>query len=323
MASSGQSERDQRRAEALRQNLGKRKAQARARAETSAPAMADVTCFFHEPTFTATYLVVDRETGEAAIVDSVLDYDGASGRTRTAHAEKVLEAVETRGLKVAWILETHVHADHLSASQFLKKVTGAPIGIGSNVPVVQATFRPVFGAWDVVPDGSQFDRLFAEGDRFRIGGLEVEVMHTPGHTPACITYRIGDAIFVGDTMFMPDYGSARCDFPGGDAAVLYRSVRRLLSLPGETRMFLCHDYKAPGRDRFVWETTVQAQREGNLHIKDGVTEAEFVKLRRERDAKLSMPALILPSVQVNMRAGRFPPAEADGSIHLRIPVDRF
>ncbi len=323
MASSGQSERDQRRAEALRQNLGRRKAQARARAETSATAAADVSCFFHEPTFTATYLVVDPESGEAAIVDSVLDYDGASGRTRTAHAEKVLEAVEKRGLKVVWILETHVHADHLSASQYLKKVTGAPIGIGSNVPVVQRTFRPLFGAWDMVPDGSQFDRLFAEGDRFRIGGLEVEVMHTPGHTPACITYRVGDAIFVGDTMFMPDYGSARCDFPGGDAAVLYRSVRRLLSLAGETRMFLCHDYKAPGRDQFVWETTVRAQREGNLHIKDGVSEADFVKLRRERDAKLSMPALILPSVQVNMRAGRFPPAEADGSIHLRIPVDRF
>ncbi len=323
MASTGQSERDQRRAEALRQNLGKRKVQARARADATARVRADVACFFHEPTFTATYLVADPEAGEAAIIDSVLDYDGAAGRTRTTHAEKVLEAVEERGLKVAWILETHVHADHLSASQYLKKVTGAPVGIGSNVPVVQKTFRPLFGAWDMVPDGSQFDRLFAEGETFRIGGLEVEVMHTPGHTPACITYRIGDAIFVGDTMFMPDYGSARCDFPGGDAAVLYRSVRRLLSLPGETRMFLCHDYKAPGRDQFVWETTVGTQRAGNLHIKDGVTEAEFVKLRRERDAKLSMPALILPSVQVNMRAGRFPPAEADGSVHLRIPVDRF
>ena len=323
MASTGQSERDQRRAEALRQNLGKRKVQARARADATARVRADVACFFHEPTFTATYLVADPEAGEAAIIDSVLDYDGAAGRTRTTHAEKVLEAVEKRGLKVAWILETHVHADHLSASQYLKKVTGAPVGIGSNVPVVQKTFRPLFGAWDMVPDGSQFDRLFAEGETFRIGGLEVEVMHTPGHTPACITYRIGDAIFVGDTMFMPDYGSARCDFPGGDAAILYRSVRRLLSLPGETRMFLCHDYKAPGRDQFVWETTVGAQRAGNLHIKDGVSEAEFVKLRRERDAKLSMPALILPSVQVNMRAGRFPPAEADGSVHLRIPVDRF
>ncbi len=323
MTASGQSERDKRRAEALRQNLGKRKAQARARTEAAAPAKADIDCFFHEPTFTATYLVADPESGEAAIVDSVLDYEGSSGRTRTTHAEKVLAAVEKRGLKVAWILETHVHADHLSASQHLKKVTGAPIGIGSDVPLVQKTFRPMFGAWDMIPDGSQFDRLFAEGDRFRIGGLEVEVMHTPGHTPACITYRIGDAIFVGDTMFMPDYGSARCDFPGGDAAVLYRSVRRLLSLPGETRMFLCHDYKAPGRDRFVWETTVQAQRDGNLHVREGVTEAEFVKLRRERDAKLSMPALILPSVQVNMRAGRFPPAEADGSVHIRIPIDRF
>lgn len=323
MTASGQGEREKRRAEALRQNLGKRKAQARARTEAAAPVKADIDCFFHEPTFTATYLVADPESGEAAIVDSVLDYEGSSGRTRTTHAEKVLAAAEKRGLKVTWILETHVHADHLSASQYLKKVTGAPIGIGSDVPLVQKTFRPMFGAWDMIPDGSQFDRLFAEGDRFRIGGLEVEVMHTPGHTPACVTYRIGDAIFVGDTMFMPDYGSARCDFPGGDAAVLYRSVRRLLSLPGETRMFLCHDYKAPGRDRFVWETTVQAQRDGNLHVREGVTEAEFVKLRRERDAKLSMPALILPSVQVNMRAGRFPPAEADGSVHIRIPIDRF
>ncbi len=320
-AASRQSERDKRRADALRQNLGKRKAQARARAEP-VPANAEVTCFFHEPSFTASYLVVDPESGEAAIVDSVLDYDGAAGRTRTTHADKMLEAVEKRGLKVRWILETHVHADHLSAAQHLKKVTGAPIGIGSDVSLVQKTFRPLFGAWDMVPDGSQFDRLFREGERFEIGRLSVEVMHTPGHTPACITYRIGDAIFVGDTMFMPDYGSARCDFPGGDPVTLYRSVRRLLSLPAGTRMFLCHDYKAPGRDRFVWETSVGAQRQSNLHIKDGVSEAAFVALRRERDAKLSMPALILPSVQVNMRAGRFPPAEADGAVYLRIPIDR-
>jgi len=314
-------ERDERRAAALRQNLHRRKRQARERAETAA--IAEVECFFHEPTFTATYLVTDPEGGEAAIVDSVLDYDSASGRTRTASADKVLETVEARGLKVRWILETHVHADHLSAAQHLKKVTGAPIGIGSNVAVIQKTFRPIFAAWDMVPDGSQFDRLFADGDSVPLGRLSIEVMHTPGHTPACITYKIGNAIFVGDTMFMPDYGSARCDFPGGDPATLYRSVRRLLSLPGETRMFLCHDYKAPGRDRFVWETSVKDQREQNLHIKNGVSEAEFVALRRGRDAKLAMPALILPSVQVNMRAGRFPPADADGAVHLRIPVDRF
>ena len=319
---SGQADRERRRAEALRQNLKRRKEQARARAEAPPAGVPDVACFFHEPSYTATYLVTDPATGQAAIIDSVLDYDGASGRTRTTTADAVLAAVEARGLKVAWILETHVHADHLSAAQHLKKATGAPTGIGSAVPLVQKAFRPLFGAWDMVPDGSQFDRLFADGERLRLGRLTIEVMHTPGHTPACITYRIGDAIFVGDTMFMPDYGSARCDFPGGDPATLYRSVRRLLSLPGETRMFLCHDYKAPGRDQFVWETTVQAQREGNLHIKDGVSEEAFVALRRQRDAKLSMPALILPSVQVNMRAGRFPPAEADGSVYIRIPLDR-
>lgn len=316
-------ERDKRRADALRQNLTKRKEQTRARVEAPrGDGRAEVFCFFHEPTFTATYLVVDPASGQAAIVDSVLDYDGASGRWRTASADAVLAAVEDRGLKVAWILETHVHADHLSAAQHLKKATGAPIAIGAAVGAVQTAFRPLFGAWDVVPDGSQFDRLFADGDRVPLGTLTIEAMHTPGHTPACVTYRIGDAIFVGDTLFMPDYGSARCDFPGADPATLYRSVRRILALPGETRMFLCHDYKAPGRDRFVWETTVQAQREGNLHVRDGVSEAEFVALRRQRDAKLSMPQLILPSVQVNMRAGRFPPPDSDGSVYLRVPVNK-
>ena len=246
--SSSKTERNRRQADALRQNLKRRKEQARTRAEMPAAGVPDVACFFHEPSFTATYLVTDPATGQAAIIDSVLDYDGASGRTRTTAADAVLAAVEARKLKVAWILETHVHADHVSAAQHLKKATGAPIGIGSDVALIQKTFRPLFGAWDLVPDGSQFDRLFAEGDRVPLGRLVIEVMHTPGHTPACITYRIGDAIFVGDTMFMPDYGSARCDFPGGDPATLYRSVRRLLSLPSETRMFLCHDYKAPGRD---------------------------------------------------------------------------
>ncbi len=318
----GTNDRERRRADALRQNLKRRKEQARARAETPVAGVPDVVCFFHEPSFTATYLVSDPATRLAVIIDSVLDYDGASGRTRNTTADSVLAAVAARGLKIAWILETHVHADHLSAAQHLKKATGAPIGIGNAVSLVQKTFRPLFSAWDMVPDGSQFDRLFADGEQLPLGRLTIEVMHTPGHTPACITYRIGDAIFVGDTMFMPDYGSARCDFPGGDPATLYRSVRRLLSLPGETRMFLCHDYKAPGRERFVWETSVGAQRESNLHIKDGVSEEAFVALRRERDAKLSMPALILPSVQVNMRAGRFPPAEADGTVYLRIPIDR-
>ncbi|MSP48125.1 MAG: MBL fold metallo-hydrolase [Alphaproteobacteria bacterium] len=315
--------RDRRQAEALRQNLKKRKEQARARADASDASPPDVTCFFHEPSFTATYLVADPASGDAAIIDSVLDYDGASGRTRTTAADQVLAAAKARDLKVVWILETHVHADHLSAAQHLKRATGAPIGIGAGVAVVQKTFRPLFGAWDLIPDGSQFDRLFADGDRAALGRLTIEVAHTPGHTPACVTYRIGDAIFVGDTMFMPDYGSARCDFPDGDPAILYRSARRLLALPAETRMFLCHDYKAPGRDRYVWETSVGAQRETNIHLKDGMGEAQFVALRRARDAQLTMPALILPSVQVNMRAGRFPPPEADGSVHIRIPTDRF
>ncbi len=321
--SSSAAERDRRSAEALRQNLKKRKEQARARVEAPPASPPEVSGFFHEPTNTVTYLVVDVAGAQALIIDPVLDYDLATGRTSTAAADAVLAAVAARGLKVAWILETHVHADHLSAAQYLKKATGAPIGIGGGIVAVQQAFRPLFGAWDLVPDGSQFDRLFADGDQVLFGRHVIEVMHTPGHTPACATYRIGDALFVGDTLFMPDYGSARCDFPGGDAALLYRSVRRLLALPGETRMFLCHDYKAPGRDRFVWETTVQAQRDGNLHVRDGVSEEAFVTLRRQRDATLSMPKLILPSVQVNMRAGRFPPPEADGSVYIRIPLDRI
>jgi glyoxylase-like metal-dependent hydrolase (beta-lactamase superfamily II) len=322
--SSESQERDRRRAEALRQNLKRRKDQARARRDgNEAPAIPEVVWFFHEPSFTASYLVIDPATRQAAIIDSVLDYDGAGGRTSTTFADAILVEAAKRGVTVAWVLETHVHADHLSAAQHVKRATGAPLGIGADVAEVQRLFRPIYGAWDLVPDGSQFDRLFRDGDRVPLGQLTIEVIATPGHTPACITYRLGDSLFVGDTLFMPDYGSARCDFPGGDAATLYRSVRRLLSLPGETRMFLCHDYKAPGRDRFCCETTVAAQRAGNLHMKDGIDEAAFVKMRRERDAKLSMPALILPSVQVNMRAGRFPPAEPDGGVFLRIPIDRL
>jgi glyoxylase-like metal-dependent hydrolase (beta-lactamase superfamily II) len=318
-------DRDQRLAEALRENLKKRKAQARARAEVPAtpPPGPEVVCLFHEPTFTASYLVFDRETRDAAIVDSVLDYDGAAGRVATTHADTILAAVRARGLTVAWILETHVHADHLSAAQYLRQATGAPVVIGAHVPEVQRVFRPIFGAEDLTPDGSQFDRLLAEGETISLGRFRIETLETPGHTPACVSYLIGDALFVGDTLFMPDYGTARCDFPGGDPATLYRSIRRLLALPPQTRMFVCHDYKAPGRDAFVWETTVGAQGDGNVHIKEGVSEEAFVRLRRERDAKLTMPALILPSVQVNMRAGHFPPKEADGSVYIRVPIDKL
>jgi glyoxylase-like metal-dependent hydrolase (beta-lactamase superfamily II) len=318
-------DRDRRLGEALRENLKKRKAQARARADAPvvAPDGPEVVCLFHEATFTASYLVFDTETREAAIIDSVLDYDGAAGRVTTTHADALLAAAKDRGLTIAWILETHVHADHLSAAQHLCRATGAPLAIGAHVSEVQRTFRPIFGADDLTPDGSQFDRLLAEGESLPLGRFRIETLETPGHTPACVSYLIGDALFVGDTLFMPDYGTARCDFPGGDPATLHRSIRRLLSLPRETRMFVCHDYKAPGRDAFVWETTVGAQRDGNVHIKDGIGEEDFVALRRERDAKLAMPALILPSVQVNMRAGHFPPKEADGSVYIRVPIGKL
>jgi glyoxylase-like metal-dependent hydrolase (beta-lactamase superfamily II) len=282
-----------------------------------------VQAFFHEPTFTASYLVSDPATGTAAIIDPVLDFDPKSGRSSRQFADSILAAAAGRGLRIAWILETHVHADHLSAAAYLKAKTGAKVGIGSAVDKVQRFFKPVFNATDLAPDGSQFDRLFADGERFHIGDLEVEVMHTPGHTPACVTYRIGDAVFVGDTLFMPDYGTARTDFPGGSARELYRSIRRILSLPPETRMFLCHDYKAPGRDHFAWETTVGEQRAKNIHAHDGIGEEEFVQMREARDRTLDMPALILPSIQVNMRAGQFPPPDSNGTIYLKLPLDRL
>jgi glyoxylase-like metal-dependent hydrolase (beta-lactamase superfamily II) len=282
-----------------------------------------VQAFFHEPTFTASYLVSDPATGTAVIIDPVLDFDPKSGRSSRQFADSILAAAAGRGLRIAWILETHVHADHLSAAAYLKAKTGAKVGIGSAVDKVQRFFKPVFNATDLAPDGSQFDRLFADGERFHIGDLEVEVMHTPGHTPACVTYRIGDAVFVGDTLFMPDYGTARTDFPGGSARELYRSIRRILSLPPETRMFLCHDYKAPGRDHFAWETTVGEQRAKNIHAHDGIGEEEFVQMREARDRTLDMPALILPSIQVNMRAGQFPPPDSNGTIYLKLPLDRL
>ncbi|HVL40778.1 MAG TPA: MBL fold metallo-hydrolase [Brevundimonas sp.] len=283
-------------------------------------ARPNIQAFFDEPTHTVTYLVSDPATGQAAVIDPVLDYDHPSGEVDTRALATVLAAAEAGGLTVVWALETHVHADHPSGAPFIKLRTGAAIGIGEHVRDVQRIFRPIFNATDVKADGGDFDKLFADGERFRIGALEVEVLHTPGHTPADVSYRIGDAVFVGDTLFMPDYGTARADFPGGDARQLYRSIRKLLDLPPETRLFLCHDYKAPGRDAYCWETTVQAQRETSVHVHDGVSEDAFVKMREERDATLSPPALLIPSIQVNIRAGNFPPAEANGVSYLMIPV---
>lgn len=282
--------------------------------------MPDIRAFFDEATKTVSYLVWDPTTRVAAVVDPVLDFDFASGVVDTRSSQQVLEAAQSLGLEIVWALETHAHADHLSGAPYIKAKTGAKVGIGEHIREVQKIFRPIFNATDLNPDGGDFDRLFSDGERFRIGELEVEVIHVPGHTPADVAYRIGDAVFVGDTLFMPDYGTARADFPGGDARQLYRSMRRLLDLPPQTRLFMCHDYKAPGRDDYAWETTVQAQREQNVHVKDGVTEDAYVEMREARDATLSAPALLMPSIQVNIRAGRFPPAEANGVHYMMVPV---
>ncbi len=276
--------------------------------------------FFDEPTNTASYLVVDPVTRKAAVIDPVLDYDHKSGKAFSHSADAMLAEAQTLGATVEWILETHVHADHLSAGAYLKHKTGAKIGIGEHVLTVQAMFRPIFDAQDMSTKGDEFDRLFKDNEVFAIGDMRVEVFYTPGHTPACVSYMIDDAVFVGDTLFMPDYGTARTDFPGGDARALYHSIRRLLALAPQTRLFMCHDYKAPGRDVFSWETTVAEERAKNVHIHDGVDEEAFVKLRRERDAALQAPVLLLPSIQVNMRAGRFPPADANGARYLKTPV---
>ncbi len=276
--------------------------------------------FFDEATFTVTYLVSDPASGRAAIIDPVRDYDHKSGKTSTRSADAVLAAARERGLTIDWILETHAHADHLTAAPHLRAKTGARVVIGEHICAVQKIFKGVFNAPDVSENGSEFDRLVRDGERLALGGLEIEVMHLPGHTPADVAYRIADAVFVGDTIFMPDYGTARADFPGGDAATLYRSIRRLLSLPAETRLFMCHDYKAPGRDRFAWESTVAEQRARNVHVHDGVDEAGFVALRTKRDATLAAPVLLLPSVQVNIRAGNLPPPEGNGVSYLKIPV---
>jgi len=275
---------------------------------------------FDDATNTVSYVVWDAATRQAAIIDPVLDYDHRAGRASYRSADALLGFVADQGLSVAWILETHAHADHLSAAPYLKEKTGAPIGIGEHITDVQRTFAPVFGMDDVSGDGREFDRLFRDGDAFPLGDLRVEVIHTPGHTPACVSYRIEDAVFVGDTLFMPDYGTARADFPGGDARTLYRSIQKLLALPGETRIYLCHDYKAPGRDHFAWETTVADEKARNVHVGGGVDEASFVAMREARDATLSAPVLLLPALQVNIRAGRLPDPEGNGRRYLKIPL---
>ena len=283
-----------------------------------------VETFFHEPTFTATHVAWCPETGTAAIVDSVRDFCHRSGRLTDEAAEEVAAFIRDKGLKVERILETHAHADHLSAAPWLKRALGGRIGIGAGIVDVQRAFAGVFNSGpDFSADGSQFDDLFGDGDSFSLGSLNVDVLHTPGHTPACVSYLIGDAVFVGDTIFMPDYGSARCDFPGGDAGMLYRSVRRLFDLPDETRVYLCHDYKAPGRDAFAWQTTIGDEKRHNIHIRDEVDEGSFVEMRTSRDRTLDMPLLIIPSIQVNMRAGYMPPADDDGTIYLKVPLNRL
>lgn len=280
-----------------------------------------VRAFFHEPTFTVSYLVWDPATKRAAIIDSALDFDQKSGRTGTHSAQAILKAVKEEGVSVEWLLETHAHADHLSAAPFLKQITGAPIVIGEHIQTVQKVFKDVFNLSYVTADGRPFDKLVADGEALALGELEIKVMHTPGHTPACVSYLIGDAVFIGDTMFMPDYGTARADFPGGNARLLYRSIQKLLSLPDETRVFLCHDYKAPGRDEYKWETTIGEERAKNVHLANGVTEDQFVVMREARDKTLEMPVLILPSIQVNIQAGELPPPEANGVRYLKLPLD--
>jgi len=282
-----------------------------------------VTAFFDKATFTVTYVVADPVTNACAVVDPVLDYDAASGRTTTTSVDAVIDFIGKNSLTLDWALETHVHADHISAAPLLKSRLGARTVVGAQITAVQSVFKEIFNLADIDPDGSQFDQLFSDGDEFQIGDIEGRVMHTPGHTPACVTFVIGDAAFIGDTLFMPDYGTARCDFPGGNAATLYDSIQKILALPDDTRLFLCHDYKAPGRDEFAWESTVAVQREKNIHVHAGITREEFVAFRNERDATLGMPKLILPSIQMNIRAGEPPPEEGNGVSYLKIPLNRF
>jgi glyoxylase-like metal-dependent hydrolase (beta-lactamase superfamily II) len=290
---------------------------------TGRSARPEVTGFFHEATFSVSYLVADPATRRAALIDTVLDYDHKAGRISTATADAVIDAVRSRDLTVDWVLETHVHADHLTAAPHVKEKLGGQMALGAHVTDIQSYFKRLFNAGpEFVPDGAQFDRLFGDGDAFRIGTLDVRVMHTPGHTPACISYVVGDAVFVGDTLFMPDYGTARCDFPGGSARQLYRSIQRILSLPSETRVFTGHDYGPDGRP-FAWESSVADQRDHNKHVGGGVSEDDFVTRREARDKELDAPNLILPALQVNMRAGHLPPADDNGIVYLRIPLNQL
>ena len=284
----------------------------------------EVYSFFDEATNAACYIVKDPDSNACAVIDSILDFDQAAGRTHTTHADMLITEIIKNGWSLDWIIETHVHADHLSAAPYLAEKIGGKIAIGANIAAVQEVFGKIFNAGtEFEMDGSQFDRLFKDGDYFSIGNLDVAVMHTPGHTPACVTYVIGDVAFIGDTLFMPDFGTARADFPGGSATDLYNSIQRILSLPDETRLFLCHDYKTAGRDTFCWETTVAAQKANNIHVGGGKSEIDFVDFRSKRDAQLAMPKLIIPSIQVNMRAGQMPAKEADGNVYLKVPINRL
>ena len=284
----------------------------------------DITSFFDEATNTISYIVRDPNGSACAVIDSVLDFDFASGRTDTRSADKLINFVKENKLDVQWLLESHVHADHLSAAPYIQMEVGGKIGIGSHITDVQETFGKIFNeGTEFQRDGSQFDKLFVEGDTFHIGQLRGDVLHTPGHTPACMTYVIGDAAFVGDTLFMPDFGTARCDFPGGSSEDLFSSIQKILTLPDDTRIFVGHDYKAPGREHYAWETTVGEQKKKNIHIKSGKSKEDFVKLRDERDAKLAMPKLIVPSLQINMRAGNMPEPDEQGDVFLKVPINKM
>jgi len=281
----------------------------------------DVKAFFDEATFTVTYVVSDPTTNRAAVIDPVLDYDPASGRSGTKSADEMISYIQGADLGVEWIVETHVHADHLSGAPHVKERVGGRTAIGSDVTTVQNVFKGIFNITDLATDGSQFDHLFVDGESFKVGDIDARVIATPGHTPACVTYVIGDSAYVGDTLFMPDFGTARTDFPGGSARALYNSIQKILKLPDDTRLFMCHDYKAPGRDVYAWETSVKEQRDNNIHINKTIGEAAFIELREGRDAQLEMPKLVLPSIQVNIRAGQLPEAEANGIRYLKIPMD--
>lgn len=281
-----------------------------------------VTGFFDEATNTISYVVADPETRRCAVIDSLLDFDQASGRTSTKSADRMIAFVREQGLTCEWIIDTHVHADHLTAAPHIRREIGGKTGIGAEISTVQKVFARIFNEGQTFhTDGSQFDHLFQDGETYRIGNIDARAIHTPGHTPACMSHLIGDALFVGDTIFMPDFGTARCDFPGGDAGTLYDSIQKLFALPGDTRVFLCHDYKAPGRDDFIWETTITDEKQFNIHVKTGTTQDEFINMRKARDATLPMPKLILPSVQINMRAGDLPEPEDNGQRYMKIPIN--